>query len=155
MRRIGLAVVFAVNLMLAPLAAEAQQATGQRHRVGLLNGAGGGRAEAVFREGLYALGYVEGTNLVIDARAADGRVERLPILMRELPNADRRCPRTRAEGRQCEVFAVPESACARSTPRPPSLSEGERGGESYWKSLTDCWCTRVSSSHPPCSLCPR
>ena len=66
---------------------EAQQATGQRHRVGLLNGAGEGQAEAAFREGLHALGYVEGTNLVIDARAARGRVERLPILMRELLDA--------------------------------------------------------------------
>jgi hypothetical protein len=45
----------------APLAAEAQQATGQRHRVGLLNAAApGGRSEAVLREGLRALGYVAG-----------------------------------------------------------------------------------------------
>jgi putative tryptophan/tyrosine transport system substrate-binding protein len=84
-----LAVVLAllVAVLAAPLVGEAQQATGQRHRVGLLNGAGGGQVEAVFREGLYALGYVEGVNLVIDARGADGRVERLPVLMRELLDA--------------------------------------------------------------------
>ena len=64
-------------------AARGQQATGQRHRIGLLNGASG-QVEAVFREGLRALGYVEGSNIVIDARAAHGRVERLPTLMREL-----------------------------------------------------------------------
>ena len=74
-------------LLAAPLAAEAQQATAQQHRVGLLNGATGGQVEVAFREGLYALGYAEGTNLVIDARAASGQVERLPILMRELLNA--------------------------------------------------------------------
>ena len=74
-------------LLAAPLAAEAQQATAQQHGVGLLNGATGGQVEVAFREGLHALGYAEGTNLVIDARAASGRVERLPILMRELLNA--------------------------------------------------------------------
>src|SRR5215468_11755211 len=85
MRRIGLAVVLALSL--APLGADAQQTTGQRHRIGLLNGASEGRVEAVFREGLRALGYVEGTNIVIDARAAQGRVERLPTLTRELVDA--------------------------------------------------------------------
>src|SRR5215470_3818277 len=85
MRLIGLAVVLALSL--SPLAADAQQTTGHRHRIGLLNGASEGRAEAVFREGLRALGYVEGTNVVIDARAAQGRVERLPTLMRELLDA--------------------------------------------------------------------
>ena len=74
-------------LLAAPLAVEAEQATGQQHRVGLLNGATGGQVEVAFREGLHALGYAEGTNLVIDARAARGRVERLPILMRELLDA--------------------------------------------------------------------
>ena len=77
----------AVAVIAAPLVAEAQQATGQRRRVGLLNAAAPGQSEAVLREGLRALGYVEGTNLVIDARAADGRVERLPALMRELLDA--------------------------------------------------------------------
>src|SRR5215470_5797676 len=85
MRLIGLAVVLALSL--SPLAADAQQTTGHRHRIGLLNGASEGRAEAVFREGLRALGYVEGTNVVIDARAAHGQVERLPTLMRELLDA--------------------------------------------------------------------
>jgi putative tryptophan/tyrosine transport system substrate-binding protein len=86
MRLIGLAVVLALSLVATPLAAEAQQATGQRHRVGLLNGAAPG-IEAVIRESLRALGYIEGTNLVIDARAARGHVERLPTLMQELLDA--------------------------------------------------------------------
>ena len=69
----------ASGLLAAPLPVEAQQR--QPHRVGLLNGATEGQVEAAFREGLHALGYAEGTNLVIDARAARGRVERLPILI--------------------------------------------------------------------------
>src|SRR5262249_4324069 len=74
-------------VLAAPLGVEAQQAMGQRHRIGLLNGAYSGQVEAVLRESLRALGYVEGTNIVIDARAAHGRVERLPTLMRELLDA--------------------------------------------------------------------
>lgn len=74
-------------VLAGPLAAEAQ-ATGQRHRIGLLNAATpGGQSETVLREGLRALGYVEGVNLVVEARAASGRVERLPTLVRELLDA--------------------------------------------------------------------
>jgi putative tryptophan/tyrosine transport system substrate-binding protein len=72
------------GLLAAPLAAEAQTA-GQRHRVGFLNAAApGGQAESVLREALRSLGYVEGANLVIEAKAAHGIVERLPTLTREL-----------------------------------------------------------------------
>ena len=87
MRVIGLAFILMVVLLATPLAAEAQPPTAQRHRVALLNAAAPGQSEAVLRERLRALGYVEGTNLVIDARAADGRVERLSDLIRELLDA--------------------------------------------------------------------
>ena len=39
---------------------------------------------AAFREGLRELGYIEGRNVVIDFRWGDGRVERLPGLIRDL-----------------------------------------------------------------------
>ena len=39
---------------------------------------------AAFRAGMRPLGYVEGQNLVIDYRSADGRLERLPALAAEL-----------------------------------------------------------------------
>src|SRR5215813_12762320 len=103
MRRIGFAVVLALSL--APLGADAQQTTGQRHRIGLLNGASEGRVEAVFREGLRALGYVEGTNIVIDARAAQGRVERLPTLTRELVDA-KPSPNTSFDGHGVGVYVA-------------------------------------------------
>jgi len=74
-------------LLAAPLAAEALS-TGQRHRVGLLNAAApGGPSEAALRDGLRALGYVEGANLLIEARAAHGRGEHLAALVRELLDA--------------------------------------------------------------------
>jgi len=78
--------IIAFVLLAVPLEAEAQ-ATGQRHRVGLLNAATPGRPEAAFRDGLRALGYVEGGNVVLDSRFAQGRPERLPALVRELLGA--------------------------------------------------------------------
>src|SRR5215470_7609474 len=59
----------------------------QRHRIGLLETAAPGTPEAAFREGLRALGYVEGDNIVIDSRFAQGRTDRLPTLANELLRA--------------------------------------------------------------------
>jgi putative ABC transport system substrate-binding protein len=78
--------MLAFVLIAVPLEAEAQ-ATGQRHRVGLLDSAAPGRPEAAFREGLRARGYVEGGNVVIDSRFARGHPERLAALVRELLGA--------------------------------------------------------------------
>ena len=61
MPRIGLAVVFALSLVLAPLAAEAQQA-GKIYRIGWLNQgpAPTTRGLVAFREWLNEFGYSEG-----------------------------------------------------------------------------------------------
>ncbi len=68
----------------APLAAEAQQA-GKVHRIGYLSGSSAtAHLIEAFRQGLRELGWVEGQNIVIDYRYAEGRLDRLPDLAAEL-----------------------------------------------------------------------
>jgi putative tryptophan/tyrosine transport system substrate-binding protein len=69
-----------------PLQAWAQQA-GKVHRIGFLGSAtAAGSANAVesLRTGLRDFGYVEGTNIVIEFRWAEGLYDRLPHLVAEL-----------------------------------------------------------------------
>jgi putative tryptophan/tyrosine transport system substrate-binding protein len=86
MRRIGLAVALAVSLTLAPLVAEAQQ-TGKVYRIGWLAPASLPTTLDAFRDGLRVFGYVEGNNLVIEQRYANGKPERLAGLVAELVGA--------------------------------------------------------------------
>jgi putative tryptophan/tyrosine transport system substrate-binding protein len=85
MRRIGLAVVLALNLTLAPLLAEAQQE--KVHRLGLLtvlSPPAQGNPPGPFSIARRDLGYVEGRNIVFDRRWAEGRNERFSNLAIEL-----------------------------------------------------------------------
>ena len=69
-----------------PLAARAQQ-PGKIARIGFLGAASAsGYANQVegSRLGLRDLGYIEGTNIIIDYRWAEGRYERLPELAADL-----------------------------------------------------------------------
>jgi putative ABC transport system substrate-binding protein len=73
------------GIVAAPLAAEAQQAA-KVARIGFLTlnlGANPHLPEA-FRQGLRDLGYLEGRNVVIEFRDAEGKLERLPALAAEL-----------------------------------------------------------------------
>src|SRR5215831_19531649 len=73
-------------LFAAPLAAEAQQA-GKMPRIGLLSLTSPSDRPPLldaFRQSLRELGWVEGQNIVIDYRYAEGRVDRLPDLAAEL-----------------------------------------------------------------------
>jgi putative ABC transport system substrate-binding protein len=86
MRLIGLAVILAVSLTLAPVAAEAQP-TEKAHRIGYLAGGSASfNASYVeaFRQGLRELGWVEGQNIVVEYRHAEGRFDRMPDLAAEL-----------------------------------------------------------------------
>jgi len=76
--------VFAGGLLVSPLAAEAQQA-GRIPRVGVLatRTAGDARLEGLL-QGLRELGYVEGRNLLVEYRDAEGKTERFPALAAEL-----------------------------------------------------------------------
>ena len=70
-----------------PLRSFAQQPTPRMHRIGFLGpttAAGTARNLDAFRAGLRELGYLEGKNLVIEFRWAEGKYERLPELAAEL-----------------------------------------------------------------------
>ena len=76
----------ASGLLAAPLAAQAQQ-PGKVYRIGMLERTSPATNAAnfeAFRRGLRELGYVEGKNLVIEYRSADGRDERFAGLATEL-----------------------------------------------------------------------
>ena len=71
--------------LLAPFAAQAQQPT-RVPRLGLLslNLAPNSHLQEAFRQGLRDLGYIQGRNIVIEIRDAEGKPERLPALAAEL-----------------------------------------------------------------------
>ena len=77
--------VAAGTLLAAPLVAEAQQAANVT-RIGYLshNLAASSHLRDAFLQGLRELGYVEGRNVVIEYRYAEGKPERLPALAAEL-----------------------------------------------------------------------
>jgi putative ABC transport system substrate-binding protein len=82
----GSLALLVLGLLAAPLASEAQQA-GKVWRIGWLSppSAATGVSELdALREGLRELNYVEGRNITIDARWADGDPARLPDLARAL-----------------------------------------------------------------------
>ena len=74
------------GLLVTPLTARAQQA-GKVYRIGILEAIPASQNAAnldALRKGLREMGYVEGRNLLIEYRSADGRAERFPDLATEL-----------------------------------------------------------------------
>src|SRR4029434_1544367 len=85
-RTIGLLVLLALGLLLAPLTVAAQRAR-KVYQVGHLSGISKAANKAfmdAFREGMRALGYVEGQDWVLDEQYAEGKMERLASLAQEL-----------------------------------------------------------------------
>ena len=87
-RRFGLRLILALTILVAPLAGEAQQAM-KVPRIGVLSLSSPSdpamprRLEA-FGQGLRALGWVEGQNMTVERRYAEGDSDRLPTLATEL-----------------------------------------------------------------------
>lgn len=87
-RRFGLRLILALTILVAPLAGEAQQAV-KVPRIGVLSLSSPSdpamprRLEA-FGQGLRALGWVEGQNITVERRYAEGDSDRLPTLATEL-----------------------------------------------------------------------
>ena len=79
MRLIGLAVVLVVGLVLAPTAAEAQQAA-KTPRIAFISTTSPGTSPSTdaFRQGLRDLGYVEGQNIAVEWRWGYGSTKRFP-----------------------------------------------------------------------------
>jgi putative tryptophan/tyrosine transport system substrate-binding protein len=77
------------GVLATPFAAEAQTA-GKTPRIGVLRSddpAMGGASVDLLRQGLADLGYVEGRHYVIEARWAEGRLDRLPGMAADLVRA--------------------------------------------------------------------
>jgi putative tryptophan/tyrosine transport system substrate-binding protein len=95
MRRVLAMVMLIVAALAAPLAAEAQ--SGKMPRIAVVLFAGpvttmlgsepSHLAMRAFLQRLRTLGYVEGQNIVIERRSAEGRSDRLPEIMAELVQA--------------------------------------------------------------------
>jgi len=80
---IGLIVTFGIGLLLPPLGVAAPPPV-KVHRIGVLMFTSSPVAIEELRQGLHEVGYVEGRNLTLEVRSAEGRAERLADLATEL-----------------------------------------------------------------------
>jgi putative tryptophan/tyrosine transport system substrate-binding protein len=82
--RAALAVALALGVLAASLDAEAQP-TGKVYRIGYLSSNPPETFRVhVFRQALRESGWVEGRNIIVEYRSADGKLDRLPALAAEL-----------------------------------------------------------------------
>ena len=87
MRKAIFSILLAVVLLAVAVSAEAQQQAGTVPRISFLSTAAlssvSPRLDA-FHQGLRELGYIEGKNIVLEYRSAEGNINRLPELATEL-----------------------------------------------------------------------
>ena len=125
-----------------PVGAQAQQA-GKQYRIGMLETTGEAVKPAdigAFRKGLRDLGYVEGRNVIIEYRSADGRPERFPALAAELVglNVDlivtRGTPAAVAAKNATKTIPVQSRRCFRRVLLPRSLQKARGPETGLWAS---------------------
>jgi hypothetical protein len=75
--------ILAAVILTAVQPADAQQPT-KVPRIGYLSGSGSGFAVEAFRQGLRDLGYIEGKTILFEYRSAEGKLDRIPVLVAEL-----------------------------------------------------------------------
>ncbi len=138
LRSAGLPLLFILGLLAGPLVADAQQA-GKVYRIGILETIPAARNAAnldALRKGLRDLGYVEGRNLVIEYRSADGRAERFPDLAAELVRlkvdliVTRGTPAARAAKKATET--IPTVMATMGDPH--AIVKRQRRRPAYWVS---------------------
>jgi ABC-type uncharacterized transport system substrate-binding protein len=135
--------VFALGFTLASPPAEAQS-TPKVYRIGYLaQGSGSGAASLLplegFRQGLRELGWVEGQNIVIEYRYAEGQIDRLPGLAEELvrlkvdviaASPTGAALAARNASRTIPIVGMSLTEPVASTPRQPSLP-GAHGATAF------------------------
>ena len=85
MKRRELLIAFGLSALAAPLGCFAQQQRPKVARIGLLEPASSyAKGREALIAGLRELGYVEGKNIIIESRWAEGKYERLPGLAAEM-----------------------------------------------------------------------
>jgi putative ABC transport system substrate-binding protein len=87
--KVAVSVISALIFILTSFClAEAQQTTKAMPRIGFISSTGASGSSSplfeAFRLGLRDLGYVEGKNVIIERRYAEGRLDRMPALVNEL-----------------------------------------------------------------------
>ena len=78
-----LVIALSAGALIAPLCSFAQPQAARTFRLGVLFAGTLASSETYFRaffESLASLGYVEGKNLLVERRFADGRIDRLDVL---------------------------------------------------------------------------
>src|SRR5262245_27688420 len=106
-RREFIALLGGASLLCAAKARRARAQQAAIPVIGILNGTSPGPHApmvAAFRQGLGEVGYVEGRNLAIEYRWAEGKYDRLPALAADLIR------------RQVSVLAATSSPAARAVP---------------------------------------
>ena len=86
MKKAAVPILVAVILLTVAVVTEAQQRK-KVPRIGFLGGVSSSSYAVrigAFRQGLNELGYIEGKNIVIEYRYAEGKLDRLPALAKEL-----------------------------------------------------------------------